>query len=339
MKHVIFLSSLCLAYICLSSSYTYACSPNTGNAVGGDFFYIQHIETEELPENFRFIVSSYFESSPEWELETENQTFEKVNFELESDFSYGTDNLKRNVNIWRPIGLKIGDRLRTKHCNSNCVVLTIVSSDDVAPAKQKLSLPEFKPYPDPNDDCRFGSLGSLKLRMSPGEEEGALLSPMVFVYIGDTPEEAQQAETPFSVSTGYNEPDTLWVGLNEALTDVAPLSGFCLAVELMDGAANRSPRSESFCWDGIPPNQEVPSDMGGQMEPEPDMGTQLDMSQMEPTGDMMLNDGANASNDDKSESTCATTWTHKKPTPAWLLFLLLGFIRSRHKHPRCRTTR
>ena len=219
------------------------------------------------------------------------------------------------------------------------MIYKTVSPDNLVPSKQKLSLPEFKPHRNPEDECRFGSLGALKLRMSPGEEESALKSPMAFVYIGDTPEEAQQAETPFSVSTGYNEPDTLWVGLNETLTDVAPLSGFCLAVELMDGAANRSPRSESFCWDGIQPNEEVPSDMGGQMEPEPDLGSQLDMSQMEPTGDMMLSDGANAPNDDQSESTCATTWAHNKPTPTWLLFLLLGFIRSRYRHPRCRTTR
>lgn len=339
MKKILFCSVLLCSFMYFTPTESFACTPNTGTPVGiTDQVYFP---STDVAQNFRIVLMEHYKVSDrfEWEIETSPGQLEELAFEQDGSLLFGLEPFQFNAKIWKPVRqLEVGERVRIKDCTV-CEWQTIKTHDSSAPSRPELAILDYYPELDLDDDCRFGFLGSLSLQVAP-RQKASEPSLLVLVYVGSTPEMAQTSTQPLLWDELRADADTMPLRVNEALAAVAPESGFCFAIEFLDYAHNRSPRSDSLCWGGYErAPEEDASDMDTRMEPRPSPDMQSDMDGVEPTGDMMSSDGDNTSTDDHSEPTCATTWTPNKPTPTWLLFLLLGFMRSRHRHPRGKTTR
>lgn len=275
MKHLIFFAMLVALTSTLIPAKAYPCSPNTNTPIG-EFYTPAMVTLEDgtLPSNSKFfVIDSRGNGIDEFSfLRSEGSQAETdvVPFELERDFVYGSREVQGKVFVWEPSeALVPGITVRQNNC-SGCGWLTIGAPDIAPPPRPTIDSLEYSAFPDPNEECLFGHIGNLSIGVAPRKDtpESRLLA---LVYVGPSPEQAAQATQPLVVEVLERDRDRLTLPIHQRTSAIAPEDGFCLAIEFLDGAYNRSERSEAVCWEAPEPAP-TPEESAPPMDENPDTG-------------------------------------------------------------------
>ena len=296
-----------LGSTCFSST-AHACSPNTHTPIG-EYLSVALITAEgDLPANFRLftIDSRDFASDDISFLQSDSQGAPTVTVPSEVDrkFFYGVPSYQGTVIAYKPaLDIEPGAIVKTTDCHG-CAWLRVGEADVTPPPRPEVSSLKYSAFPDKDEECLFGLLGNLSIEVAPRNTapESGLLA---LVYTGSSAEQANQATQPLLVEVLEQKGDRVMLPIHQKTASQAPEEGFCLSLEYIDGAYNRSERSEAVCWEGHERPPETTPDNKDSHNNEPH--------------DVAMD------HDEELEETCNMTASRKPTTsPAWLA--LLGLL-------------
>jgi hypothetical protein len=196
-------------------------------------------------------------SSGAWEIDG-------VPVELEADEELSA---LLGVPVWRPVSgeLPAGAEL-ARPCGSTsavCGSATVAGAPDLVPPSRPVVGVQVTLVDGPSDGSGFGCVqpdhATLTVTSESGEplDDGGPDSELSLIaYVASSPEAAASATSAtalFGTSRGDSLATDVWVGFDGERDGTSPFrtGAFCVAVEVMDAAGNRSPRSEPRCVDTL----------------------------------------------------------------------------------------
>lgn len=300
-----------------------ACSPPEDIIIGMHFYGDEFLAGRETyPRNLTFVRTEPIrgEQSYQPKLVVESAGEERdMELVVSSSRPLGPAGSAFELFHFEPtIPLQEGDRVRPSEC-SECPWATISSEDNSPPGQPSLRFEGYTSF-EPNDECYFGELGRMSLKVDLGQPTPTH-ELLLLVYIHPTEEEVIASSRPMRVTRARYF--RLFDFYQDYLEYFSPYEPFCVAIELEDLAGNRSPRSEPLCLPALdtepgPPQQQHGDDMGSSPTP-PDQG----MSGGSGEQDM--------GSERAPEPGCGVAPPRRSPSSPWFELALLGLVFSRSR--------
>lgn len=305
-----------------------ACTINSGPLYSYEFLGLVPYQDNTLPANARVLHARINRPQPDalpLEVRQDPRALpEPLMLEEVSTRAHDTGNLRLVTSHWSPVEpLATGAQIRIEGCDS-CDWLTVVDEDLTAPPAPTLVF--IKAEEAHVDDCTGEVARTLVLGVShdaPSPEKRM----NAFIFHGNDASSAKNSSSPRFVQP-LTDDNTILAYRMSSFHNLEHT--FCLAIELEDGAGNRSPRSTPLCMELGPtelPHEEL--DMSADMNA--DISVDMEGG-MEPTE---LMEPLPPSTPDNSEEPTCTSTPYKPPTKdkAWSLFLAAGvLLRRRSNH-------
>lgn len=317
-------SGLCAfaLFLFAANSTAQACTLNTGPIVSFEMMSATAYRDNTLPSNALFshvrLDRPHPESLPLEIRENVSADAKPLQVEEISTQNHDSGSQRLIESHWRPSEpLRAGTQIRVVDCPM-CEWNTIVGEDHIAPPMPRLSLASVgEPF---DDDCvgeiRQTIIIDIALESSPPEK-----NLNAFIFQAPDAETASETQT-LRYAQPLDENNTRLVYTMSSFYNLE--AKFCLAIELEDGAGNRSPRSKPLCLDLTPqhtPPSEEP-DMAPSMEPTMEPAPMMEPPEAsEPVRPM-------AHDSDIEDPGCSTITSApgQRPIGALFLALLIGLF-------------